>query len=148
MACFLPGVSKIRVIREFAVQSGRVFDALADQDNMGRWLGAKISVPVRGADSLVGTVRRVHLGPVSFDERITSVQPGIAIGYEIGTRLPALVRHRGEVRVSPMDSQRCRVEWDVDLVLSPAFLGAPVLAGLKLLLGRGLGKLERQLKAP
>jgi uncharacterized protein YndB with AHSA1/START domain len=138
-------VSNIRVIREFAVQPGRVFDALADQENMGRWMGAKMSVPVRGEGSLVGTVRRIHLGPISFDERITSVQPGKAIGYEICTRLPGLVRHRGEVRVTPVDAQRCRVEWDVELDLQPAFLGAPVLAGLKALLGRGLGKLERQL---
>jgi len=135
---------QLSLSRTFAVPQARVFAALADQDRMGAWMGAEISVPVRTPD-LVGTVRRIHAGPMRFDERIVAVDPGRFIAYEICTPLPGLVRHHGTLHVDARGPEQSHVRWDIEMEFSVPLMGHAVLAGLRLLCTRGLAKLEQQL---
>jgi uncharacterized protein YndB with AHSA1/START domain len=136
-------VGQITVVHDFAASAERVFEALADQERMGSWMGAQISVPTRGKDGLVGTVRRIHLGPTSFDERIVECEPPRFIAYQIVTRVPLLQRHRGEMRLEPQGQGHTRLTWHIVLELKPAFVGALVLVPLELTVKRALARLAR-----
>jgi hypothetical protein len=94
---------------------------------------------------LVGTVRRVHIGPAHFDERILEVDPPRHLGYAIVDAPSTLVRHRGDVYVEPKGEQNAEVTWCVDLELKPAFLTVIVRALLSFVLTRALKRLDRQL---
>lgn len=109
-------------------------------------MGSKISVPVRGTDGLVGTVRRIHVGPASFDERIVEAQRPTLIAYTICSPMPLLVKHRGELRVAPLDARRSRVTWDIELVMKSALVGAVMKPVLTLALGAALKRLAARLR--
>lgn len=141
----LPAVKEVTLVHDFAAPVERVFAALADQDSMGSWMGASISVPTRGADGLVGTVRRVHLGPTWLDERIVECEPPRFIAYQIVTRVPLLQHHRGEMRIEPRGEGHARLTWHIVLELKPAFVGVLVLGPVVLSVKRGLRRLSRSL---
>lgn len=138
-------MSEIRLVRDFAVGAQRLYDALADQDTLGEWLGAKVSVPQRGeGGSLVGTVRRVHLGPLQFDERIALAEPPHAIHYRIVPPMPLLRHHQGELRIEALSETHSRLTWRVvlELALRADLVVLPVLQGA---LSLGLTRLQRRL---
>jgi len=138
-------VSDIILRQDFTVSADRVFDALADQDAMGSWMGAKISVPSRGEDGLVGTVRRVHLGPVGFDEQIIEAERPTRIVYQISSPVPLLVKHRGEIQVEAVGDRQSRVTWRVELKLQPDVVGAFVRPVLSMALSAALKRLAAHL---
>jgi uncharacterized protein YndB with AHSA1/START domain len=138
-------VKEITLVQDFAAPVDRVFAALADQDAMGAWMGGQISVPTRGKDGLVGTVRRIHLGPTWFEERIVECEPPRFIAYQIVTRVPLLQHHRGEMRIEPLGAAQTRLTWRIVLELKPAFVGALLLAPLGLTVKRGLRRLSHSL---
>jgi uncharacterized protein YndB with AHSA1/START domain len=143
----VPAVAAINIVQEFRVSAEQVFDALADQENSGSWMGAKISVAARGEHGLVGTVRRVHLGPTHFEERILEAERPRHIGYAIVSTVPGLVRHRGDVYVQRKGEEQAEVTWRVDMVLRPALLTMIVRALLSFVIARALKRLDRQLSA-
>jgi uncharacterized protein YndB with AHSA1/START domain len=138
-------MSAIVLQQDFTVPPTRVFDALADQDTMGNWMGGKISVPVRSDTGLVGTVRRIHVGPFSFDERILEAERPSHIAYRIIGTAPWVAHHHGELNVEPLPSERTRVTWRVELELKPALLGMIARRVLSLVLRSGLRRLATQL---
>lgn len=114
---------------------------------MGSWMGAKITVPTRGDSGLVGTTRRVHMGFASFDERILEAERPSHIGYTITSKLPALVYHRGDLRLTPQGDQGTLVHWRVEVKLKNALLEAIVKTVLSLVLTLALKRLARKLAA-
>lgn len=138
-------MATITLSKDFDISAERLFDALADQDRMGRWMGAKITVPVRGANGLVGTVRRIHLGAVSFDEEITHADRPRSLRYRVVRGVPFLEQHHGEVIVSPLSVARSRLTWTIELSLTLPLLAPLSLQGLGAILRRALGRLEAQL---
>jgi uncharacterized protein YndB with AHSA1/START domain len=144
-ACFTGSVSETKIVREFSVPPERLFDALADQDAMGSWMGAKISVPVRGANGLVGTVRRIHAGRVTLDERIVASEAPRFMAYELVPPVPLLKRHRGELRVESLAGGRSRVTWNILLELRFG-LDALLLRVLNRSIDAALGRLQRRLE--
>jgi uncharacterized protein YndB with AHSA1/START domain len=141
----LRAVKEITLVQDFAAPVERVFAALADQDAMGAWMGGQISVPTRGKDGLVGTVRRIHLGPTWFEERIVECEPPRFIAYQIVTRVPLLQHHRGEMHIEPHGAGQTRLTWRIVLELKPAFVGALLLGPLGLTVKRGLRRLSHSL---
>jgi uncharacterized protein YndB with AHSA1/START domain len=141
----LARVSELRLQQDFPVSAERLYDALADQEGMSAWMGSKITVRERGASGLVGTVRRIHLGPASFDERIVEAQRPSRIVYRICSPVPLLAHHRGELQIEALGERASRVTWRVELALRPSFVGAPVRAGLGLVLRVALERLARRL---
>lgn len=142
------GVSELTLVQDFHAPAERVFLALADQERMGEWMRAKISVPVRGPNGLVGTVRRIHVGLRSLDERIVECEAPRFIAYEIVTPVPLLRRHRGEVRVESLDAARSRVRWRVVMDFEPRFVGGLVVAVLRAVMGRALARLAKSVSQP
>jgi uncharacterized protein YndB with AHSA1/START domain len=138
-------VSEITIVQDFAAPIERVFAALADQERMGSWMGAKISVAQRGPSGLVGTVRRIHIGPATLDERIEEVEAPHFIAYRIVSPLPLLRHHRGEQRLEALSPDRARLRWRIVMELRPAFLSPLLLSSIKFTVERALGRLAHSL---
>jgi uncharacterized protein YndB with AHSA1/START domain len=138
-------VATIKLSKDFDLPAEQLFDALADQGGMGRWMGVRISVPVRGAEGLVGTVRRIHLGLVSFDEEITHAERPHSLRYRVIRGVPLLRHHRGELVIAPLSATQSRLTWTVELSLAVPLLASLSLQSLAATLRRALGRLQTQL---
>lgn len=144
-------MSETTLVQEFAVSAEQLYDAIADQDGMGAWMGAKISVPVRGPagsdgkPGLVGTVRRVHAGPLAFDEKIVEAVAPRFLAYQICSPLPLLKHHRGEMRIESLGAGRSRLTWHIVLEMKLPLLGDLVLGPLGLSIKAALKRLARRL---
>ena len=137
----------IVVTHTFNASAERLFAALDDHANMGRWLGAKIDLIKSPPDKGVGSVRRLHLGLQTIDEEIIEREVPTRIVYRIVRGLFPLSYHRGEIRVASLGPERATAEWSIELDSKIPGLAALVRAGLGFANRRGLGKLERQLAA-
>lgn len=131
--------------QRFAAAPDRVFAALADQDAMASWMGGRITIPERGPRGLVGTVRRIHLGPFAFDERIVACEPPRRLAYQVVGRVPFLRRHRGEVTVAADGADAANVSWSIDAEFAPRWVGRVVMSAIVKGLERGLAKLAVRL---
>lgn len=130
---------------DFASSADRVFAALDDHANMGRWLKAKITVVKRASDGGVGTVRRIHLGLSAIDEEIVERQVPTRIVYTIVRGLFPLSYHRGEINVTALGDQQCRVVWEIVIDSKIPLLAPIVRSVLKTVIQAGLVRLDRQL---
>lgn len=99
----------------FALPRERVFEALLDHEAMSKWTPAKVRVIARGDERGVGTVRRLRLGALSFDEEVTYADAPSRIVYRIVRGVP-LDFHRGEVLLSETGDGKTEVTWNVRLV--------------------------------
>ncbi|MFT3922532.1 MAG: SRPBCC family protein [Myxococcales bacterium] len=135
----------ITIAHEFPNAPEIVFAALDDHANMGSWLGGKITVAKRVPDGGVGTVRRIHLGPMNFDEEVIERQIPSRIVYRISRGVPFLRHHRGEIQVEPNGRGGARVRWNVALETTLPGVSGAFRSGLGLVLKQGLRRLERRL---
>lgn len=131
---------------EFSSSAERVFAALDDHANMGRWLKAKITL-VKHVPDAVGSVRRIHLGPQSIDEEIIERTAPSHIVYKIVRGLFPLSYHRGEINIAPMTSTRCSVVWTIEIDSKIPILAPIVRSALKAIIQAGLVRLDKQLAA-
>jgi hypothetical protein len=130
---------------EFSSSAERLFAALDDHANMGRWLGAKIELIHAVPDGGVGSVRRMHLGVQTIDEEIIERVVPTLIVYKIVRGLFPLDRHRGEVRVTVLSSSSARAEWQIEIGSKIPFLASIVGFVLKTAIHKGLARLDKQL---
>ena len=137
----------VHIQKELSASAERAFAALDDHERMGSWLDASITVEKRVPDGGVGTVRRIAIGPLSFDEEIVAREAPRRIAYRIVRGLPALRHHFGEVSIDPVDEGRCIVHWRIDIESTLPGVSTLMALSLKPALARGLGKLDAQLRA-
>lgn len=129
---------------EFPLPQARVFAALDDHANMGRWLGPRVSIIQQGKDG-IGTIRRVHAPPFPIDEEIIERAAPSFFAYRIVRGVPFVRGHRGEVHVEPLAPTRARVRWHIEIDSPLPGYGAIVLRLVRFVLISGLKRLERQL---
>jgi uncharacterized protein YndB with AHSA1/START domain len=135
----------ILVTHTFNVPAERLFAALDDNANMGRWMGARIDLITSPPDKGVGTVRRLHMGLQKIDEQILEREVPKRIVYKIVRGLFPLSYHRGEINVTSLGPQRSSVEWKIDLESKIPGLVALLRAGLGRGIHRGLVTLAGEL---
>lgn len=135
----------IVMTHEFSASIERVFEALNDHANMGRWLGAKIDLIKPATHSGVGAVRRLHIGPSTIDEEIVECVAPTHIVYTIVRGLFPLSYHRGEINLTPLTEARCNVVWQIEIDSKIPLLASIVRAGLKFAIQSGLKRLDKQL---
>lgn len=139
--------STILLTREFPQPASRVFAALDDHANMGSWLGQRVSVIKQAPDGGVGTVRRVHSGPINLDEEIVEREAPKRIVYRIVAGMPGISHHRGEITVEPQGDSRSVVRWHIELDSGIPGYAWLLLRAVNVALGGGLARLEKQLTA-
>lgn len=123
-----------------------VWEALADHDAMGRWSAFSVERLERGATDPngLGSLRRVRIGPLAFDERVISWDPPHRYTYTI-ERGPLVRRHRGDV-VLWREGGRTRVRWAIQLELKLPGAGFPTGALLAHKIRTTLRRLEERLR--
>jgi len=131
----------VEVVYASARSVPALFAELADHDRLRRVFG----VPVRrirdGESEIngVGSVRRLGVGPLGFEETVTAIEPDRSIEYRI-TRGGGPVRnHRGRLEFSSVGGG-ARVIWTIDYDSLP-IVGTALQAVLSRVIKRGLGKL-------
>jgi uncharacterized protein YndB with AHSA1/START domain len=129
----------------FETTPDRVFAALDDHANMGRWLGPRVSLLKRAPDGGVGTVRRVHALLAHVDEEVVEREVPSRLVYRIVGGVPGVSHHRGEIRVMPQGAHHSQVRWEVELESRLPGYAALMLGSVRLALGLGLKRLSRQL---
>lgn len=130
---------------EFSTSIERVFEAMNDQANMGKWLGAKIELIKPSTSGGLGAVRRLHLGVATIDEEIVECVAPTHIVYKIVRGLFPLSYHRGEINLTSITPTQCNVVWQIELDSKVPLLASLVRLGLKAAIQTGLKRLDKQL---
>jgi hypothetical protein len=135
----------IVMTREFQFSAEHVFAALDDHANMGKWLGARIDLIKPAGEDGIGAVRRLHLGPSKIDEQVFERVVPSRIVYKIVRGLFPLSHHRGEINVTALGPDACRVVWQIEIESKIPLLVHAVRGGLKAGINTGLKRLEKYL---
>lgn len=137
--------------KEFNCGINPLFDALADHNTMGVWLGADIH---RTTDSTVkdeglngtGSVRTIKMfGLPDFDETVVVFKKPSRIEYKI-TRGSPLRNHHGIIELSEK-AGIVNLEWNIRFDMAIPLTGALTAWILKTSIGGGLKKLKKELEA-
>ena len=138
-------MSQVVIESDFSAPPEKVFQALSDNERMGSWLGARITVPIPVEGGAVGTVRRIHAGLIHIDEKILEHQPPHRIVYRIINRVPAVRDHRGEIRIVPGAAGGSTVRWSIYLDSPLPGVAALITRVLRVAIRAGLARLDKRL---
>ncbi len=135
----------VNVSRTVPLPVEQVFDMLADHNQLTAVLGlpCKRTRDAEGADvNGLGSVRKLGLWPLDFDETIVGFEPNSRIDYRI-TRGTPLKNHRGSVSFARDGAKKTKVSWNIEYEMSIPVLGTVIQQALRFGIARGLGKLGR-----
>lgn len=120
----------------------QTFALLADHNQLSAVLGLRCKRTRDGEGDVngLGSVRKLGLWPMDFDETITGFQPNTRIDYRI-TRGTPLRNHRGSVSFSG-NNRKTLVTWNIEYEMSIPVLGAVIRQALRFGIARGLGRLR------
>lgn len=127
---------RIDITHKSRLPLSRLFQELADHNNLGKVLG----VPVRrirdGRDSLngVGSVRRIGPGPLGIEETVVDLIQDERIDYRISKGGFPLRNHRGSLSFTATPDGGSRVDWTIEFDSHLPVAGTI----LKLVLGQGI----------
>ncbi len=130
----------------FAKPPQRIFDHLAEHENLADLFGAKITRLQDGQDGHrngVGSVRKLQVGPgPPFEETVTVFEPHSRIEYRI-TKGSPLSDHLGVMTFAP-EGEGTHFHYDILLASRVPGLAAVVRASLTRSINRNLDKVERE----
>ncbi len=137
-------MQRVVVDREFSLPPDRVYDYLAEHENLGPLFGAKVTRLRDGTDGArngVGSVRRLKVGPLpAFEETVTDAVPGELIRYRI-TKGSPLRDHLGEMRFTE-NGGGTRLHYEISFGAVLPGLDRLIAAGLRHNIARGLEKVD------
>jgi uncharacterized protein YndB with AHSA1/START domain len=138
---------RISVTHEFTKPVDRVFDFLAEHENLGTIFGpAKVTRLNDGTDGTrngVGSARTLVMGPgVKLVETNTVVVPNERIEYEITKSSLPVKHHHGTMVFSSLPSGGSRLVYDIELELPIPGASAGVAKILNASITRGLKKVD------
>ena len=130
----------------FAKPPQRVFEYLAEHENLADLFGSKVTRVKDGDDGHrngVGSVRKLQIGPFAhFEETVTEFEPNARIVYRI-TKGSPMRGHVGTMSFTP-EGEGTRFHYDIRLA-SPIPGVAPIVhAVLSRSIARNLDKVERE----
>jgi uncharacterized protein YndB with AHSA1/START domain len=108
---------EIRVEAMIDVEPMLVWAALADHENMHKWMNVQKVVRCRPGllePDGVGAVRRLYATGRVMEERITKFEPGRCLEYDVLKGAPGWVPH-GQVTLTPIRDGGTLVCWKVTL---------------------------------
>ena len=133
------------VDRDFSKPPERVFDYMAEHENLAELFGAKVTRLQDGRDGErngVGSVRRLKVGPAPpFEETVTEFERPRRIVYRI-TKGSPLRGHVGVMTMEPDGRGGTRFHYDIRLASPVPGLAKLVHASLTRSVGKGLAGVE------
>lgn len=107
------GQARATFVESFGVPPEELWRVLSDHEGMSEWSGARVSVLAGPSDGGVGTVRRLHIRGLAFDEEITYADPPRRMVYRVRQGAPLLRFHRGELLIEPWGKTGSQLTWDI-----------------------------------
>jgi uncharacterized protein YndB with AHSA1/START domain len=134
------------VDRDFSKPPDRVFEYMAEHENLADLFGAKVTRLQdgrAGERNGVGSVRRLNIGPLpGFEETVTEFERPERIVYRI-TKGSPLRGHVGVMTFAPDGRGGTRLHYDIRLASPIPGLAAIVRASLARTVDKGLATVER-----
>ncbi len=130
----------IEITHNFSAPVERVFNALADHNNLSNVFGIPVKRIKDGQGDVngVGSVRALGVGPLATQETVVAVEPNVSIDYKITKFGGPLQNHHG--RIDFEDTGRgSRVTWTITFESFPV-VGAVTQKILETAITRGLKK--------
>jgi uncharacterized protein YndB with AHSA1/START domain len=140
----MPPVQRLVFDRDFSLPRDRVFDCMAEHENLSELFGAKVRRLCDGTDGHrngVGSARELRVGPLPpFEETVTEFVPGELIRYRI-TKGSPMRGHDATMRFSTNGSG---THLHYEISFGAALPGlAPLLgAVLQRSIASGLGRVD------
>ncbi len=131
-------------LAKYDVSAEQLWSALIDHESMGDWLDTRVSVIAGKGDGGLGTVRRIHIGPISIDEEIIACDPPHRYVYRIVGGLP-IRHHQAEVRIVALGEGQSELHWTISIGSGVPGYAQTIAALLRPSINRGLRKLPRVL---
>jgi hypothetical protein len=135
----------VSVTKDFSKPVDRIFDFLAEHENLSAIFPGKVTRVSDGSDGTrngVGSTRAIGVGPgPKIIETNTVVVPNERIEYEI-TGGPPVKHHHGTMLFSALPNGGSRLKYDIELVLHVPGSGALVGKALTRSITRGLDKVD------
>lgn len=131
----------IEITQEFSLPVERVFNALADHNNLSNVFGIPVKRIKDGFDDVngVGSVRALGIGPIATQETVVDIEPNVSIDYEITKFGGPIQNHHG--RIDFMQTGRgSRVTWTITFDAFPV-VGPVLNKVLTTAITRGLRKI-------
>ncbi|MEA2346704.1 MAG: hypothetical protein QOG62_491 [Thermoleophilaceae bacterium] len=119
------GREQVDVTQEWAAPVEKVFDYLGEHENLSKVFGIKVE-RLRSGDTDrngVGSVRKLGIGPITFEETVTDYKANELIEYTITKGTP-LKDHLGTMRFSSTPSGGSRLHYTI------AIEGPPIITTL------------------
>lgn len=141
---------KHEVIAEqtFAAPRSAVFAHLTDHNKVGKVMGAKMQ-RIKDADgdnpNGLGSVRKVTVGPASFEETVTRFEPDSVMEYTVSRGGP-IRNHLGRMQFSDT-ADGCKLHYRIVFDGRIPFTGGVIAKGLQDGIRKGLAKLARDMAA-
>jgi polyketide cyclase/dehydrase/lipid transport protein len=137
---------EIEVVQDFNVPVDRLFEFMAEHENLSQVLPARIKRLRDGNTERngVGSVRRMFMGGLMpLDEEVTAVEDNALIRYRVTSKGP-IRNHQGTQRFSARDGGS-RLSWSIAFDPVVPGTGKVIASGLELGLRRGLRSAARKL---
>lgn len=135
------------VDRDFSKPPERVFDYMAEHENLAELFGAKVTRLQDGRDGErngVGSVRRLNVGPgPAFEETVTEFERPRRIVYRI-TKGSPMRGHVGVMTFEPDGRGGTHLHYDIRLASPLPGLALIVRAALTRSVEKGLATVERE----
>lgn len=133
----------VEVAQEYGQPVEKVFQKLADHNQLGRILGIPVKRVVDGKAEVngVGSVRRMGLWPVTVEETVVAVVPNQSIDYRISKGGAPLKNHSGGLTFSKT-ATGSRVVWKISFDSSLPIVGPVVQQVLTQGLRLGLKRIK------
>jgi hypothetical protein len=131
----------IEIRETLPFKAEEAFERLADHNGLGRILLIPVKRVREGEDETngVGSVRRMGLWPLDFEETVTAFERPSRIDYRI-TRGTPLRAHQGSLRFTPK-GKKTEVVWTIRYDVPVPVLGSVVREVLSRGIRRGLRSL-------
>lgn len=139
---------RVHVTQEYTASRQQVFAYLADHENLGPLLGARVTRVRDGSDGPngVGSVRSLKVGPLPpFEETNVDVVPDALIRYRI-TRGGILKEHEGVMTFADRPGGGCRFAWTITFDGKLPGVGAAVAALLTRSISKGLPAVDTAIR--
>ncbi|MGB1580555.1 MAG: SRPBCC family protein [Nevskiales bacterium] len=128
---------------------GKVYDFFCDHESFGRiWPGKTTRIrdgDEPGLPNGVGSVRRIQVGPISFEETHTQCQRPELIQYRI-TRGSPIKNHLGTIRLIDEDGST-RIDYCIEFEPKIPCTGGLLARSLKRDWARGIEPIIRELES-
>ncbi|MEN8821238.1 MAG: SRPBCC family protein [Abyssibacter sp.] len=136
---------RIAITQDFPASREAVFAHLTDHNKVGPILGAKM-VRIKDGDDApngVHSVRKVSIGPLSFEETVVRHEPPSRMEYTVTTKAP-IKNHRG-IMLFEDTADGCRLHYEILFDGRLPFTGGLIRKQLDSAIRKGLSRYAKSL---